>query len=71
MHCPDCGSLQTSYPQMTRKFILPTILLHAGILTRLIDHQWYCEKCHCMWSFPDNALGLAPKIRRDPWPNAF
>lgn len=71
MHCPDCGSLQVSYPQMTRKFMLPTILLHAGILSRLIDHQWYCEKCHCMWSFPENDTGLAPKIRRDPWPNPF
>jgi hypothetical protein len=70
-HCPDCGSLQISYPQMTRKFILPTITLHLGILLRLIDHQCYCERCHCMWSLPDKATGLAPKVRRDPWPNAF
>src|SRR5271163_3435027 len=28
IHCPSCDSLLISYPQMTRKFILPTILLH-------------------------------------------
>jgi hypothetical protein len=69
IHCPDCGSVQISYPQMTRKFILPTILLHAGILFRLIDHQCYCEKCHCMWSLLSEASRLAPKVSRDPWPN--
>ena len=69
IHCPDCGSLQISYPQMTRKFILPTILLHVGILLRLIDHQCYCEKCHYMWSLPKDAAAFAPKVSRDAWPN--
>src|ERR1700712_1193034 len=32
IHCPDCGSLRITYPQMTRKFVSPTIFLHAGIL---------------------------------------
>src|SRR5262245_53508754 len=27
IHCPDCGSMRISYPQMTRKFVMPTILL--------------------------------------------
>jgi hypothetical protein len=71
IHCPDCDSPRVSYPQMTRKFILPTILLHAGILLRLLDHQCYCEECHCMWSLPGEATGLAPKVIRDPWPNLF
>jgi hypothetical protein len=71
LHCPDCSSVQISYPQMTRKFILPTILLHAGILLRLIDHQCYCEKCHCLWRLPGEADHLAPKVGQDPWPNPF
>ena len=25
MHCPACGSLHINYPQMTRKFFLPTL----------------------------------------------
>ena len=50
IHCPSCNSLRVSYPQMTRKFILPTILLHLGILFRVIGHQCYCEHCHEIWS---------------------
>jgi hypothetical protein len=52
IHCPSCGSLQVNYPQMTRKFLLPTILLHLGIIFRIIEHQCYCEKCRWMWSIP-------------------
>jgi hypothetical protein len=49
LHCPACHSLHVSYPQMTRKFILPTILLHLGIIFRLIEHECYCEHCHEIW----------------------
>lgn len=52
LHCPDCKSLRVAYPQMTRKFFLPTILLHAGILLRLVDHECYCEHCHSIWYLP-------------------
>jgi len=54
MHCPACGSLRVSYPQMTRRFILPTVLLHIGIIFRIIDHQCYCEHCHDVWYLPKN-----------------
>jgi hypothetical protein len=50
IHCPDCGSLRINYPQMTRKFFLPTLFLHLGIIFRLIKHQAYCENCHFVWS---------------------
>jgi hypothetical protein len=50
VHCPDCGSLRISYPQLTRRFVLPTIFLHLGIIFRFIKHQAYCESCHCVWS---------------------
>ncbi len=52
LRCPSCGSLHVSYPQMTRKFILPTILLHLGIIFRAIDHECYCEHCHYIWNLP-------------------
>lgn len=55
IHCPDCGSLRVNYPQMTRKFILPTILLHLGIIFRVIEHQCYCENCHQMWHLAADA----------------
>jgi hypothetical protein len=50
IRCPSCSSLWISYPQMTRKFILPTILLHLGIIFRVIDHECYCEHCHYIWN---------------------
>ena len=34
IHCPECGSLRISYPQMTRKFLWPTLFLHLGIIFR-------------------------------------
>lgn len=50
VHCPSCGSLRVNYPQMTRKFVLPTVLLHLGIIFRVIEHECYCEHCHAMWN---------------------
>ena len=61
IHCPSCNSLRVSYPQMTRKFVSPTIVLHLAILLRLLDHQCYCDKCHFMWALPKRNAQLAPK----------
>lgn len=52
LHCPDCASLRVNYPQMTRQFILPTVLLHLGIIFRVVEHQCYCENCQEMWTLP-------------------
>jgi len=61
IRCPSCASLRVSYPQMTRKFILPTLLLHLGIIFRVIQHECYCEHCHFIWNLPDEKSRLAPK----------
>jgi hypothetical protein len=61
IHCPSCDSRHISYPQMTRKFILPTILLHLGIIFRAIDHECYCEHCHCIWNLPGEKARPAPR----------
>jgi hypothetical protein len=53
IRCPSCGSLRVQYPQMTRKFFLPTLLLHLGIIFRVIKHECYCENCHCIWNLPE------------------
>jgi hypothetical protein len=37
---------------MTRKFFLPTLALHLGIIFRIIEHECYCEHCHCTWNLP-------------------
>ena len=59
IRCPCCGSLRVQYPQMTRKYLLPTLLLHLGIIFRVIVHEAYCESCHWLWSLPKER-GSAP-----------
>jgi hypothetical protein len=56
IHCPNCGSLHINYPQMTRKFFLPTAALHLGILLRLIGHECYCEHCHLTWELAQDVV---------------
>lgn len=60
IHCPSCGSLHISYPQMTRKFVLPTILLHLGIIFRVIEHECYCDHCHFTWNLPRDEPHFVP-----------
>jgi hypothetical protein len=59
-HCPMCGSLRINYPQMTRKFFLPTVLLHLGIIFRFINHEAYCEHCHHTWNLPKDGVHVIP-----------
>jgi hypothetical protein len=61
IHCPSCNSRRVSYPQMTRKFLLPTVLLHLGIIFRVINHECYCEHCHFTWNLPERNRRVAPK----------
>ncbi|HTR42431.1 MAG TPA: hypothetical protein VMH87_12515 [Pseudomonadales bacterium] len=63
IHCPACGSLHINYPQMTRKFFLPTLLLHLGIIFRIIDHEGYCEHCHITWNLSRDASRKPPMPR--------
>lgn len=63
IRCPSCGSLRVQYPQMTRRFLLPTLLLHLGIIFRFIAHQAYCESCHWLWSFPKRRGSSPAKAR--------
>src|SRR5258708_22677611 len=63
MCCPCCGSLRVQYPQMTRRFLLPTLLLHLGIIFRVIAHEAYCESCHWLWSLPKKGASAAAKAR--------
>jgi hypothetical protein len=58
---PSCGSLRVQYPQMTRRFLLPTLLLHLGIIFRVIVHEAYCENCHWLWSLPKKRVSAPAK----------
>ena len=48
---------------MTRKFFLPTVVLHLGIIFRLIEHEAYCEGCHFLWNLPKDESPLPQKTR--------
>jgi uncharacterized protein YbaR (Trm112 family) len=50
--CPECGSPDVDYPQVTRKFILPT--LHAFMYRlRLLEKEFYCNTCQHTWPLRD------------------
>jgi hypothetical protein len=61
IRCPSCNSRRISYPQMTRKFFMPTVLLHLGIIFRVIDHECYCEQCHYIWNLSAENVRTEPK----------
>lgn len=66
IRCPSCHSLHVNYPQMTRKFLLPTIVLHLGILLRVIEHECYCEHCHHIWNLPAQSVPVVAQPARQP-----
>lgn len=68
IHCPSCGSRHISYPQLTRKFVLPTIVLHLGIIFRLLEHMCYCDRCHFIWSLPAETACTAPEAAKPVLP---
>jgi hypothetical protein len=49
IRCPQCGSSNIEYPQMTRKFITPALV---GVLwaMKIIPKEFYCQDCHFSWS---------------------
>jgi hypothetical protein len=50
VRCPECKSLQVDYPQVTRKSILPNVVMGFLAGVGLLEKQYYCEECHCMWT---------------------
>lgn len=62
--CPECGSPDVDYPQVTRKFILPslhTLFLKLGFVEKL----FYCHTCHATWPVRDK---LEPERDALNWP---
>lgn len=62
VRCPMCGSLRVEYPQMTRKFILPTLIAHLLTLLRITKHSLYCMECHNTWRLPNRTGSLPVKL---------
>jgi hypothetical protein len=60
--CPSCHSLRVEFPQITRKFVLPSIgslLMAIGLVPR----EFYCVDCQYTWppvihrNTPEDSLG--------------
>ena len=49
IRCPSCNSSRVQYPQMTHKFILPTLAAQLMVLFRIMKPECYCEDCHNTW----------------------
>ncbi len=48
LRCPQCGSPDIEYPQLTRKFLTPAL---AGILfaLKIFQKEYYCQTCQFTW----------------------
>ena len=49
VRCPQCGSSNIEYPQMTRKFVTPALVMVLCAL-KIIPKEFYCQDCHFTWS---------------------
>lgn len=49
IRCPQCGSSRIEYPQMTRKFMTPALVILLCAL-KIIPKEFYCEDCHYTWN---------------------
>lgn len=68
VHCPECHSLRVDYPQFTGKSFLTNVAMGLMAEFRLIERDYYCEECHCMWAKPGAKL---PSLPAHPAPDYF
>ena len=52
IHCPECRSLEVDYPQFTEKSLLTNLTIGFMAGLGLVEKDYYCERCHCMWAKP-------------------
>jgi mono/diheme cytochrome c family protein len=49
IRCPECKSLRVDFPQFTQKSVLTNLALGLVAEMGLLEREYYCEDCHCMW----------------------
>jgi|SRR5436190_6200693 len=59
IRCPECSSLRVDFPQFTQKSFFTNLAIGLVAELGLVERQYYCEECHCMWAPPEQ------KQRRD------
>jgi hypothetical protein len=67
IRCPECKSLRVDFPQLTRKSLFTNLAIGLMAELHVVERQYYCEDCHCMWS----KEGRAPRKRAHMAPNYF
>jgi hypothetical protein len=67
IRCPECRSLRIDFPQFTRKSFLTNLAIGLMAELRLVEREYYCEDCHCMWS----PQGMRRRERHHLAPNYF
>ncbi len=68
VRCPDCRSFRVDFPQFTEKSLLTNVAIGLLAELRLLERQYYCEECHCMWGKVGNK---PPRPRAHTAPNYF
>jgi predicted RNA-binding Zn-ribbon protein involved in translation (DUF1610 family) len=55
MRCPQCGSAEIEFPQLTRKFLTPAL---ASILfaLKVFPKEFYCQSCHYTWPLEEEKI---------------
>jgi hypothetical protein len=48
VRCPECGSSRIEFPQIPRKFLMPT-LLRFFMWLGVVPRAYYCLDCQCTW----------------------
>ncbi len=52
VRCPECRSLRVDYPQFTEKSLFTNLVFGLLAELGLLEREYYCQDCHCMWSKP-------------------
>jgi len=49
VYCPQCKSSRVEFPQVTRKFLMPSVYAFLCAIG-VCEQRYYCEDCHYTWS---------------------
>src|SRR5207249_800645 len=58
VRCPECKSLRVDYPQFTRKFFIPNLMMGLFAEIGLMEKEYYCGDCH--YTFPKEGTRPRP-----------
>jgi hypothetical protein len=60
IRCPECCSLRVSFPQHTRRSLIPNLVIGALAAIGRVEKEFYCDDCHYTWP----RQGRRPSVAR-------